>query len=152
MKRINVILPLLLVVALGFSALPVGSVLAEDVPATPYTFAGFFAPIRMGVDNLTRAGSAVPVKWQLTQDGIPVSDPASFIAVMTYSVDCLTLVGDPLTATAEKAPGKSGLKYQGDGYWKFNWKTPKTYGGTCRRMYVSFNDGSISPEVVFRFK
>jgi hypothetical protein len=40
----------------------------------------------------------------------------------------------------------------GDGYWQFNWKTPKTYADSCRAMYVEFNSGALSPVVKFQFK
>ena len=52
----------------------------------------------------------------------------------------------------EQYTGSSGLQYLGDGYWQFNWKTPKTYTGQCRTMYVEFNDGQTSPEVQFKFR
>lgn len=52
----------------------------------------------------------------------------------------------------EEAAGSSGLQYIGDGYWQFNWKTPKDYAGTCRAMYVVFDSEQTSPVVKFQFK
>jgi len=117
-----------------------------------YTFRGFLPPVR--ATNNAQAGRNVPLKWflTLTATGAPVSDKTSFVAVMTYSVDCTTLVGDSSTAVVEKGPGKSGLKYQGNGRWMFNWKTSKSYAGTCRMMFVEFSDGSTSPEVLYIFR
>ena len=40
----------------------------------------------------------------------------------------------------------------GDGNWQFNWKSPKNYVGTCRKMYIQFQGGAKSPEVSFQFK
>lgn len=117
-----------------------------------YTFKGFFPPIRMGKDNKARAGRTIPVKWQLTAGGNPISDKASFVALKSYAVDCQSLVGDPASAVVESASGKSGLRYQGEGYWRFNWKSSKNYRSSCRMMFVLFNDGQMSPEVLFRFK
>jgi hypothetical protein len=36
----------------------------------------------------------------------------------------------------------SGLIYNGDGNWHFNWKTPKTYTKQCRLVRVTLNDGT----------
>lgn len=119
-----------------------------------YTFKGYKPPVRPV--NKAQAGRTVPVKWRLvmTVGGAPVGDRTSFTGVMSYSVDCTTLVGDQSTAVAEKSPGKgkAGLRYLGRGNWIFNWKTPKEYGGTCRMMFIEFSDGSMSTPVLFRFR
>ena len=52
----------------------------------------------------------------------------------------------------EYTSGSSGLQLFGDGYWQFNWKTPKTYADTCQAMYVVFDSGATSPIVKFKFK
>jgi hypothetical protein len=119
-----------------------------------YTFKGFKPPVSTGKINKTNAPRTIPLKWNLalTADGSVVSDPASFVAVKSYAVDCATLVGDSSTAVEEFSPGKNKLTYTGKGNWKFNWKTVKAYRHTCRMMFVLFNDGAISPQVVFKFK
>jgi hypothetical protein len=60
------------------------------------------------------------------------------------------LSGDSIDAIEEFA-GFSGLQYSGDGYWQFNWKTPKTYAGQCRRMVLTLGDGSTHV-ADFKFK
>jgi hypothetical protein len=119
-----------------------------------YKFGGFKPPIRPGVVNMANAGRTVPVKWKLTltADGSPVSDPTSITAIKSYAVDCTSLTGDSSTAIVEKSPGKSGLRYLNGGNWIFNWKTDKSYSGTCRNLFILFSDGSLSPEVTFQFK
>jgi hypothetical protein len=125
------------------------------VPAG-YMFAGFFNPIAMSgttvVWNSVNAGRSLPAKWQLAVDALPVSDPASFSGLYSYPVNCATGSGDSTAAVQENAAGASGLQYHGDGRWQFNWKTPKTYAGTCRAMQVRFNDGSVSPPAYVDFK
>lgn len=121
--------------------------------ASVYTFTGFRPPIRnagMGV----KAGRTLPVKFRLTMasSGAPVGDASAIIGVMSYAVDCTTLTGDATTAVAENGPGHTRLRSLGRGNWIFNWKTPKSYKGTCRLMFVSFADGSMSPTVLFRFR
>ena len=118
--------------------------------AYPYTFTGFSEPIDMSMINSAKAGQTIAVKWRLTDaDGLPVSDASSFVNLRTEPGSCD--VGVPSDAI-ETYSGGSGLQYLGDGYWQYNWKTPKSYAGRCRSMYVEFNEGFLSPIVTFRFK
>lgn len=119
-----------------------------------YTFKGFKPPVSMGKINKTNAPRTIPLKWNLTltADGSWVSDPASFVAVKSYAVDCTTLIGDSSTAVEEFSPGRNRLTYTDGGNWKFNWKTVKAYRHTCRMVFVLFNDGAMSPQVVVGFK
>jgi hypothetical protein len=131
-------------------------------PATPvcttftlYAFKGFLSPIKMGVTNSANAPQTIPIKWWLTDAaGKSVSKATVFstIKVMSYQVDCTTKTGDATKATAVGSPGKTGLKYLGSGRWQINWKTEKSFKGTCRKMFVQFNSVQSSPEVVFAFK
>jgi len=117
-----------------------------------YNFKGFYPPVKMDVVNKAKAGRTVPLKWRLTAaDGSPIKDPATFQGVWSYQVDCVTkeVLSNPEMG---KAPGKSGPKYQGKGKWHYNWKTDKKFSGTCRMMYVQFDSGLKSPEVMFQFK
>ena len=123
---------------------------------TDYIFTGFTSPVDMPkVVNSAQAGQAIPVKWHLTDaNGMPISNPSSFVAVRTYPVSCgdfgFNPPEDPLPAGS---PGDVGLIYNGNGDWQFNWKTLKSYsGGMCRDMYIQFSDGSRSPEARFKFK
>ena len=116
-----------------------------------YRFEGFFSPVENDALNSAKAGQSIPVKWRLTDaNGVPVADPASFVGL--YSSQQLCDSGLPTDAVEEDAAGSSGLQYNGDGYWQFNWKTPKTYAATCRSMYVLFDSEQTSPAVKFLFK
>jgi len=120
-----------------------------------YTYAGFFAPIdNLPVVNSANAGSAVPVKWTLGLNGVPVSNPASFVGLTSYSLSCGDFLANPSAAVEEYAPGTSGLQYLGNGNWQFNWKTPKTYSGAghqCRVMVLTLSDG-LQYTANFKFK
>jgi hypothetical protein len=117
-----------------------------------YTFEGFFSPIDNQRINSVKAGQAVPVKWRITDaGGAPISDPSSFKRLTSYSVNCGNFVGDPFSAIDGDAAGNSGLQYLGDGYWQFNWKTPKAYANTCRIMVLELGDGSTH-NANFKFK
>lgn len=116
-----------------------------------YRFEGFFSPIDNDLLNSAKAGQAIPAKWRLTDaSGTPIADPSSFVGL--YSSQNLCAGGLPTDAVEEEASGSSGLQYDGDGYWQFNWKTPKDYAGTCRSMYVLFDSGQTSPPVKFQFR
>ena len=118
-------------------------------------FYGFFSPIdNLPTANNARAGQAIPVKWRLTDtSGMPISDQASFTSLTSYDISCDGLSGEPETAVEEYTAGSSGLQYLGDGYWQFNWKTPKTasYVNHCRKMVLTLGDGTMH-EANFKFK
>jgi hypothetical protein len=116
-----------------------------------YKFDGFFDPIENFQANSAKAGQVVPVKWRLTDaNGVAIDNPASIGRVLTSPpVNCSDFAGE--LNTVEEAAGSSGLQYVGDGYWQFNWKTPKDYADTCRVLGVEFNDGKVSPTANFTF-
>jgi hypothetical protein len=115
-------------------------------------FTGFSQPIDMMALNVAKPGQSIPVKWRLTDaEGTPISDPASFVKLYSYPVSCTDFTGDPADIIEEYASGTSGLQYVGEGYWQFNWKTPKSYKN-CRTMFVEFAGGLTSPTVTFQFK
>jgi hypothetical protein len=128
-----------------------GTITNDD--STTYNFEGFFTPVvNAPIINTVKAGSAVPVKWRLTNaGGAPVSDPNSFLGIFSYQVNCGST--DSLEAPVETvAPGGSGLQYLGDGNWQINWKTLTTYPrGSCRVMELRLNDGT-SNYANFKFK
>jgi low density lipoprotein receptor-related protein 5/6 len=116
-----------------------------DVPEVqPYVFAGFFSPVENPpVVNIAKAGQAIPLKWHISLNGLPVSDPSSVASFGSYPIDCGSLTGNPASAVDEYAPGSSGLQYLGDGFWQFNWKTPKSYANSCRTIVLMLQDGSV---------
>ncbi len=118
-----------------------------------YQVEGFAAPLNNELINSAKAGQAVPAKWRLTDaNGTPIEDAASFKGFYSYPIDCEESIHSPHDAVEEYAPGNSGLQYKGNGEWQYNWKTPKTYWGTCRAMYLEFDSGAISPILQFDFK
>ena len=122
-------------------------------PFVPYTFDGFFSPIENApFVNQAKAGQAIPVKWRITdKNGLPISDPASFVSLTSFSVNCDTFEGELTNPVEEVAAGSSGLQYLGDGWWQYNWKTPKSYASQCRIMRLTLDDKS-EHTASFKFK
>jgi len=114
-----------------------------------YNLFGFFAPVdNLPLLNSAKAGQAIPIKWRLTgANGIAISDPASFVSVSSSLGGLCGGSEDPVETYA----GSSGLQYLGDGYWQFNWKTPKGYFGQCRTMTLTLSDGTTL-DAYFKFK
>jgi hypothetical protein len=115
-----------------------------------YSFDGFYQPVDMASTNIAKAGQAIPVKWTLSDDCGIIDDPASLSNLYSYPVTCGELT--PSADVVEEYAGSSGLQYSGDGLWQFNWKTPRTYAGTCRVMHVGFDDGRYSDSAAFEFR
>jgi hypothetical protein len=114
-------------------------------PTTPqhYSFTGFYAPIdNLPTVNNANAGSAIPVKWTLTLNGVPISNPASFVGLTSNSVNCNDFAASLSAPVEEYAPGTSGLQYQGNGNWQFNWQTSKSWAKTCRTIVLTLKDGN----------
>jgi glutamine cyclotransferase len=79
--------------------------------------------------------------------GSPVTDLPS-ASIQVSSLNCTTAEGsDQLESTASVG---SGLQNLGDGYYQLNWKTQKTYAGSCKTLHLDVGDG-VSHRALFRF-
>jgi PKD repeat protein len=123
---------------------------ASTVEIPAYQFTGFFAPVdNPPVVNTTKAGSAVPVKFDLGgafgTGVLAAGSPAS------NRVDCVSgAATDEIEQTV--TAGASSLQYDATiGRYTYVWKTSGTWAGTCRRLTVTFDDGSAH-SALFRFR
>jgi YVTN family beta-propeller protein len=119
----------------------------EDVV---YSFSGFFRPVdNTPTLNLTKAGSAIPVKFSLSgNQGLSIL-AAGYPKSQNINCDTST----PLDAIEETVTaGSSSLSYDpiADQY-VYVWKTEKAWAGTCRQLIVRLNDG-IDHVANFKFK
>jgi hypothetical protein len=121
-----------------------------DVVEAGYNFEGFAGPVDSPPTlNIAKAGQTIPLKWRLTDaSGSPVTDLAS-ASVKVASLECSS--GATSDAIEEYAAGGSGLQNLGDGYYQFNWKTPKTYAGSCKTLKLDLGDGQ-EHSALFQFK
>jgi hypothetical protein len=154
------------IVSTAFTATPVGDHtacvhawdnlgnLSDDACAAfsvHYVIDSFLDPIDNTSVNLVKAGQTIPIKWRLTDgNGDPINDPTSFVGIPSSYPDVCE--GDSVLADVETTAGTSGLQYLGDGYWQYNWKTPKSYSGSCFAFFVRFNSGQDTSAVEFQFK
>jgi len=109
--------------------------------AVRLSFVGLFAPIdNPPAVNVTKAGSAVPVKFSLGGDrGLAVfagGYPASRLVTCDSSAP-LDQVEETVAANA------SGLQYDPKTEtYTYVWKTDRAWSGTCRRLELVLVDGS----------
>lgn len=128
---------------------------SEDscVSVIAYEFTGFSSPIDGGgVLNQVKAGQTVPLRWRLTTaDGLPVTDldPAD-VRVTVTGLSCS--VGSTVDAVDEYSTGSSGLQNLGDGYYQWNWKTAKSFAGSCKTMTLSLGGSyDVKHDALFKF-
>jgi hypothetical protein len=78
-----------------------------------------------------------------------------------YQAQTMMIVPEVAKATDEihvsprrhgDASGDSGLQNLGDGYYQFNWKTPKIYANSCKTLRLSLGEGSgFEHTALFKF-
>jgi hypothetical protein len=111
-----------------------------EVVQVEYNFEGFAAPVdNPPTLNIAKAGRTIPLKWRLTDaSGSPVTDLAS-ASVTVASLDCSG--GTTSDAIEESAADGSGLQNLGDGYYQLNWKTSRSYAGSCKTLKLDLGEG-----------
>lgn len=116
-----------------------------------YGFSGFTDPVvNLPVFNIANSGQSIPLKWRLTDAfGAPVTTLSTASVIATNLACQLGSSGDQIE---EYAPGSSGLQNLGDGYYQYNWATPKGYARSCKTMNLSLGEGpGIDHSALFKF-
>jgi len=114
-----------------------------------YNFSGFVAPVdNPPIVNVTKAGSAVPVKFSLHGNQglnvLGVGSPSS------RTILCDNLAPQDNVESTVSA-GSSSLSYDpAADLYTYVWKTDKTWAGSCRELTVTLNDNSMH-KASFRF-
>jgi len=121
----------------------------ETVPGASWDFVGFTAPVdNGGVFNVVNAGRTVPLRWRLLHaDGSPMTTLGS-AKVTATNLSCLS--GAPTDDLEQTTTEASGLKNLGNGYYQFNWATPKDFANSCRALRLDVGDGVVH-EALFKF-
>jgi hypothetical protein len=109
-----------------------------------YKFVGFFPPVRTGPAevNLAKAGSAIPMKWQLRAEGGGFVSALSAVTGIRYQQkkNCSdsTLLNDLVLVNSS---GSSGLLYDfSSNQYIYTWKTEKNMARKCYRLDVEFTN------------
>jgi hypothetical protein len=106
-----------------------------------WTLDGFYRPVDMGKVNTVKAGSTVPLKFNVFKgdERLTSGIGASFSA---KKMNCESgAVEDMIEEIA--TTGKTELRYDADGQqWVQNWATPKSGGGSCYLVKMTTADGT----------
>lgn len=112
---------------------------------------GFFSPVDMGSTvNTVKAGSTVPLKFNVLDEGVQQTSTALVAGFTTAKVACTSL-GVLEDALELVTTGGTALRYDATGsQFIQNWQTPKT-AGICYQAMANFVDGQ-SVTANFRLK
>ncbi len=120
----------------------------ETSTVEAWDFQGFTGLASPPALNKANAGSSVPLKWRVVDAaGVPVTD-LSTATITVSNVDCAT--GADL-GNAQPAQTAGSLQNRGGGNYQLNWKTQKSWAGTCKAMHLDIGDG-VTHDAYFRFK
>ena len=121
----------------------VSSSLSPFVPMeASYHFVGFFEPVQNPmVVNLGKAGSSIPLKWQLRAEG------GGFVsALFAVKINSPTQIGCSESSLLNDlvqpySSGSSGLHYDfSSNQYIYTWRTAKSMKGNCYRFDVEFTN------------
>ena len=102
--------------------------------------------------NVVEAGDAAPIQFDLGGDlGLDVLRDAHSPASQQISCDTLEPVQYAPTFPTQTT-GNRGLTYsKGQDRYQYNWKTDESWGGTCRQLIITLEDGT-QHRANFRFE
>lgn len=107
-----------------------------------WTMKGFFQPVDMnGVLNTVKAGSTVPLKFQIFSGATELTSVSAVKSFSTKAISCTT-VSTALSDDVEiTSTGGTSLRYDSTGdQFIQNWQTPKALG--CYKATMTALDGS----------
>jgi len=116
-----------------------------------FNWTGFFQPVEnLPMLNLVKAGSAIPVKFNLDGDkGLEIFT-ADYPKSTSFACDS-TQSANNIEQTLTTA-GSSSLAFDPlTGQYSYVWKTEKAWAGSCRQLIVKLVDGTLH-YANFKFK
>lgn len=119
------------------------TVLQRTYTVNAWVIDGFYRPIEMGagVTNTVKAGSTVPLKFNVLKGGSKMSSGIGAVFTAT-KVQCN---GDAIANAADEfaTTGNTSLRWDSTAeQWIQNWATPKSGKGSCYRVDLKTADGS----------
>jgi hypothetical protein len=119
---------------------------AYTVTAPTLAIRGFYSPIDMGALNAVKAGSTVPVKFEIFDGKRELTSTSDVASVTSQQVSCTT--GTAFApARAVVSTGGTALRYSSQ--FMQNWKVPAAVG--CYQLVATARDGS-SISAMFKVK
>ncbi len=124
-----------------------------------YQFNGFTSPVNQPAINSAQAGQTIPFKWQLLYpsnaalgfNGGPVTNLSLVVppaAPTTFPFLTLDIVGECTNTSSSSdtsvpvdTESQNGLVNQGNGFYQYNWQTPKTLANQCVIVDAEVGDG-----------
>jgi hypothetical protein len=123
-----------------------------------YVFSGFSKPVaRDGKTTTVKAGRTVALNWRVTMpDGTPIDSRAHLVGVLSTATG---INGDEFVwdiiwnGTVEELRDDSALTNLGDGRWRYDWRTSRSWAGTKRQLVLWLADGpdTMTRTAVFKF-
>jgi len=103
-----------------------------------YQFRGFYQPVDMGILNIVKGGSTVPLKFEVFAGSTELTN-TNIISAFTQRINCAAGTGDDIE---QYATGGTSLRYDvTGGQFIFNWQTPRQ-PGACYRVTLTTTDGN----------
>jgi len=106
---------------------------------------GFQPPVEdPPVTNTAKAGSTVPVKWQLPNgSGGFISDLGAVLSIELQEVSCANVSETVTDGVKAAGAGKTGVRYDfAANQYVYNWKTSRIQAGKCYALCLKLNDGT----------
>jgi hypothetical protein len=122
---------------------------------TPWSASGFYQPVDMGtVVNTIKAGSTVPLKFEIFAGALGTNEQTNVSAVLTIqqvTVNCVSGVESAITSD-ELATGGTVLRYDATaGQFIFNWQSPKG-AIACYDILMTAADNTTTLRAHFKTK
>lgn len=112
----------------------------QQYTVRPWSARGFYAPVDRGIHNTVKAGSTVPLKFELFAGETEITD-ATKVTMSARQVTCTAGVEED--AIEVLGSGSTVLRYDATGgQFIQNWKTPAK-PGTCYAVTMTAADGSV---------
>jgi hypothetical protein len=129
----------------NISYAPVGGAVVKVI----YNWTGFFQPVDNNNLNVTKAGSAIPVKFSLGgNQGLGIFMAGS---PTSSKITCDTQADQDTIEETVNAGGSTLVYDATAGQYVYVWKTDKNWAGQCRRLDVKLIDGTTHT-ASFKFK
>jgi hypothetical protein len=107
---------------------------------------GFFAPVDMGgTPNTVKAGSTVPLKFRVSDEGVQQTSTGVVRGFSARAVNCSLLTGAEDAIEEFSTTGSTSLRYDTTGsQFIQNWKTPLKAGACYSVTMTTIDDSMIS--------